>query len=199
MIKNKKVLFIVLDGIDGCGSTTHVKLLKKWFEDQKLKIITTHEPTESNIGKIIKEYLKSNKGFPELDALLFASDRAEHTKQIESWLKLEFNVISDRYIESSMAYQGGQGLSNDWIKTINKVVIEPDIYIILDIDPQISIDRFIKERKYLEKFENVEFLKEVRAIFLNRAKQNKYEIVSTEGSIEEVHEKIKKIIKTKLF
>ncbi|NHI93260.1 MAG: dTMP kinase [Candidatus Lokiarchaeota archaeon] len=193
-----KPLFIVLDGIDGCGSTTHVKLLKKWFNDQNLNVRITHEPTKSDIGMLIKDYLKSNKGFPEVDALLFAADRAQHTKEIKSLLESQINVISDRYIESSICYQSNSGVDINWIKQINKFALKPDICIILDIDPKVAIERIKKDRSEFEKFEKFEILKDVREKFLDRARQLNYEIINTEAPIFIVHEKIIKIIKKKL-
>ena len=189
-----KKLFIVIDGIDGCGSTTHVKLLKNWFLKLKLKVKTTREPTESNIGKLIRNYLKSDLSFPELDSLLFAADRVEHSKQIKNDLKNNLHVISDRYVESSICYQQSDGVDINWIKELNKFAIKPDIYIILDLDPKIAIERLTKDRAQLEKFEKLEFLEKVRNAFLTRAKEMKYPIIDTNGPVDEVHEKIKKIV-----
>ncbi|MHA1784076.1 MAG: dTMP kinase [Candidatus Helarchaeota archaeon] len=193
-----KPVFIVLDGIDGCGSTTHTKLLEKWFKDLKLEVYITHEPTNSNIGKIIKENLKLDKSFPELDALLFAADRIKHSKEISNLLKNKINVISDRYFESSIAYQGAQGLDLNWIKTLNKNILEADIYIILDVDPKISLERITKERRFLEKFEKLETLRKVRSIFLKRANEMGYDIIDSSASIELVHEKITNIIRKRI-
>ena len=190
-----KAKFIILDGIDGCGSTTHVKLLKDWFKELKLKVKTTHEPTNSDIGKLIRKYLKSNLSFPELDSLLFAADRVKHVKEIENDLKNQVYVISDRYLESSICYQQSDGIDINWIKELNKFALKPDLYIILDIDPSIAIQRLVKDRDQLEKFEKLEFLVKVRNAFLKRAKELNYPVIDTTGSIEEVHEEIKKIIK----
>jgi len=189
-----KTLFIVIDGIDGCGSTTHVKLLKDWLTKLKLKIKTTREPTKSDIGKLIRHYLKTDLSFPELDSLLFAADRVEHSKEIKNDLKNKVNIISDRYLESSICYQHSDGVDINWIKELNKFALKPDIYIILDIDPKLAIERITKDRAELDKFENVEFLEKVRNAFLTRAKKMNYPIIDTSGSIDEVHEKIKKII-----
>ncbi len=190
-----KSLFIVIDGIDGCGSTTHVKLLEKWFFELRLKVKTTHEPTDSHIGKLIRIYLKSNISFPELDSLLFAADRINHSKQIESDLNNNLFIISDRYFESSISYQHSDGVDMQWIKELNKFALKPDIYIILDVDPRIAIERITKERTELEKFEKIDFLEKVRSVFLDRASQMNYPILNSSESIELVHKKVKKIVK----
>ena len=191
--------FIVLDGIDACGSTTHVQLLESWLKKNKIKVKITHEPTQSSIGRLIKEYLREDKGFPELDALLFASDRAEHTKEIKKWLDSKYFVISDRYVESSICYQSIGGVDINWIKEINKFALIPDIYIILDIDAKEAIERIKKERVNIEKFERLEFLTKVRDVFLHRAKEMNYPIIQTSDSIENVNNKIKNLIQEQLF
>ena len=194
-----KPKFIVLDGIDACGSTTHVQLLESYFKKKDLKVKITHEPTQSSIGRLIKEYLRENKGFPELDALLFASDRAQHSKLIQTWLGSDYFVISDRYVESSICYQSSSGVDINWIKEINKFALVPDIYIILDIDPKEAIKRIKKERVTIEKFEKLEFLIKVRDAFLKRAREMNYIITPTSDSIENVHSKIKKIIQNMIY
>jgi dTMP kinase len=105
-------------------------------------------------------------------------------------------VISDRYIESSLAYQVAQGLDPTWVLEINKYAIQPDMNIILDIDPKTALKR--KEGKKSTKFENVDFLKKVRGIFLERAKIKNYIVIDTTEPINKVQEKIRKIVSTLL-
>ena len=138
---DKKSFFLVLDGIDGSGTTTHSKMLVSYLEMLGLKVHLTHEPSKNEIGHLLRQYLKNNDIPPSTDALLFAADRDLHyKKEIKPKLDQGYIVISDRYIESSIIYQSVQtdDISIEWIKQINKFAGSPDLTIILDIDPKIS-------------------------------------------------------------
>ena len=154
---------------------------------------------QSKIGKLLREFLKNKDIPPSTDALLFAADRNLHfNNEIEKKLEEGFIVISDRYIESSIVYQSVQSheISVEWVKEINKFVGWPDITIILDIDPKIALAR--KENEDLEKFEDTVFLDKVRNLYLQRAKQENYYVISSDDIIEIVQEKIQKLIIGKL-
>jgi dTMP kinase len=192
-------LFIVLDGGDGAGTTTHSHLLKGFLENKGFKVHLTQEPSRNKIGNLLREFLK-NKDIPATtDALLFAADRDLHYHdEIKKKLDEDYIVISDRFIESSIIYQSVQSteISIEWIKEINKFVGKPDLTIILDIDPKIALAR--KTDKSLEKFEDVGFLNKVRELYLTRAKLEGYYIVNTNDIIELVQEKIQNIVMAKL-
>lgn len=192
-------LFIVLDGGDGAGTTTHSHLLKGFLENKGFKVHLTQEPSRNKIGILLREYLR-NKDIPATtDALLFAADRDLHYQhEIKKKLDEGYIVISDRFIESSIIYQSVQSnkISIEWIKQINKFVAKPDLTIILDIDPKIALAR--KTDKALEKFEDIEFLNKVRHLYLTRAEQEGYYIVNTDDIIELVQEKIQNIVIAKL-
>jgi len=195
----QKSVFVVLDGGDGAGTTTHSHLLKGFLESKGLKVHLTQEPSQSKIGALIREFLKNKEIPPTTDALLFAADRDLHYKnEIKNKLEDNYIVISDRYLESSIVYQSLQSdkITIDWVKEINKFVGLPDITIILDIDPKIALAR--KKYKDLEKFEDTSFLDKVRNLYRLRAKQEGYHIISSDDIIEIVQEKIQKIILDKL-
>lgn len=196
----KKPLFIVLDGIDGCGSTTHSQLLVGFLEHKKgFKVHLTHEPSKSDIGKLLRKFLKNEEIPPTTDALLFAADRDLHYhNEIKKKLDDGYIVISDRYIESSIIYQSIQSdrISVEWIKQLNKFIGLPDLTIILDIEAKTALAR--KKEKDLEKFEDTSFLDKVRNLYLSRAKQEGYHIISSDDIIEFVQEKIQKTVLDKL-
>ena len=192
-------MFVALEGIDGSGTSTHSHLLKGFLESKGLKVHLTMEPSESDIGKLIRKYLKDKNVPPTTDALLFAADRDFHyNNEIKNKLDEGQIVISDRYLESSIVYQSVQSdkISVDWVKDINKFVGFPDITIILDINPKIALAR--KENEDLEKFEDTSFLDKVRNLYLTRAKQRSYYIINSDDIIEIVQEKIQKIVTDKL-
>lgn len=196
---DKKSFFLVLDGIDGSGTTTHSKMLVSYLEMLGLKVYLTQEPSKNEIGLLLRQYLKNNEIPPSTDALLFAADRDLHyKKEIKPKLDQGFIVVSDRYIESSIIYQSVQSdeISIDWIKQINKFARLPDLTIILDIDPKISLAR--KSQEILEKFEDTKFLDKVRTLYLDRAKAEGYHIVNTNDIIEIVQQEIQTIVIKKL-
>ncbi len=189
----------MLDGIDGSGTTTHCNLLKGFLETKGFKVHLTQEPSNNEIGLLVRKYLKDEKIPPITDALLFAADRNLHYHgEIKEKLKEGYIVISDRYIESSIIYQSVQSelISIEWVKNINKFVGLPDLTIILDIDPKISLAR--KTQQDLEKFEDTSFLDKVRALYLKRAKKENYSIVNSNDIIEFVQDKIQQIVLQKL-
>jgi len=195
----KSSLFIVLDGIDGSGTTTHSQLLTGFLKSKNYKVFLTHEPSNSEIGTLIRKYLKNKDIPPSVDALMFAADRILHFyTEIKKKLNEGFIVISDRYVESSIVYQSCQSddLSLEWVKNINKFAEKPDVTIILDLDPKISLAR--KSQEHLDKFENSIFLEKVRKLYIKRAKEENYFLVATDDIIELVQEKIQTVVIKKL-
>ncbi len=193
----RKGKFIVLEGIDGSGTTTHSNKLAKWIRSKNFEVVVTMEPSEGSIGRIIRNYLLFGGGFPAFHALLFAADRVEHTeKVIKPLLNRGVIVVSDRYVESSIVYQTAEGLDIEWIETINKFAIEPDLTIFLDVEPKVALNR---KNRVKEKFENVEFLKEVRRIYLERARIKSYPVVDTSRPLEIVYEDIVRCVESFIF
>ncbi|MHA1648859.1 MAG: dTMP kinase [Candidatus Helarchaeota archaeon] len=190
----QKGKFIVLDGIDGVGTTTHSQALKAWLEKQGYAVIWTQEPTNRRIGSLIQKLIKSDKTSPITDALLFAADRNDHTENIiKPALAADKIVISDRYVEASIAYQTAAGVDMSWILELNKFVTQPDLTIILDIKPEIGLQR---KTKLEDKFENAAFLYKVRNIYLQRAKMQQYPIINTNRSISQVQTEIQELIRS---
>ncbi|MHA1475123.1 MAG: dTMP kinase [Promethearchaeota archaeon] len=204
--------FLVLDGIDGCGKSTQAKKLSDYFKTNDIQTLLTAEPSDYDLGKILRKYLQNSKVPASVDALLFAADRIEHCdKEILPLLKKGFIVISDRYRDSSYIYQSiegrNEGVSMDWIKKINKFSLIPDLTIIIDIDPKIGLKRKKKQasnsnNQSLDKFEIDEFQNLIREEFIKIAKNS---VVSKEGvhvlidgneSEEEVFKNILLVIKS---
>lgn len=192
-------IFIVLDGIDGSGTSTHSKLLAGFLSLKGLNVYITQEPSNSDIGKLLRVYLKDDRVPPSTDALLFAADRVVHFEnEIKEKLEEGYIVISDRYIESSIAYQSSQSekITIDWVKDLNRFAGRPDLTIILDIDPKLSLAR--KQHKVLDKFEDTSLLEKVRQVYLNRAKNEGYIVINTDDIIEIVQTRIQKVVMEKL-
>lgn len=207
----KSGFFIAIDGIDGCGSTTQTELLGKHMKSKGYKVHLTKEPSNSDIGNLIRLFLKKKDTPGPTDALLFAADRIQHYyREILPKLNENFIVISDRYLESSIAYQTVQLLqetisyqmefefnnSLDWVENINKFAPNPDITIILDIEPKISLDRKISDENFqsVDKYEDAKFLEEVRKIYISRAESLNYSIINAEQPQEIIGKEITEII-----
>lgn len=192
-------IFIVLDGIDGSGTSTHSKLLAGFLSLKGLKTYSTQEPSNSDIGKLLRTYLKNDKIPASTDALLFAADRVLHyNNDIKEKLEEGYTVISDRYLESSIAYQSSQSdsISVEWVQDLNKFAGKPDLTIILDIEPKLSLTR--KHHKVLDKFEDTSLLEKVRQVYLDRAKREEYIVINTDDIIEIVQAKIQEVVIEKL-
>lgn len=185
---------IIIEGIDGCGKSTHAKLLTDFLLKQGKKVLHTKEPSYGQLGLLLREYLKKNT--PSVaDALLFTADRAEHIAfEIKPALDSGKIVVCERYMYSTIAYQAAQGLSIEWLKELNSFAVKPDVIILLDLEPEISAKRISTN----EKFENVEFLKKVRENYLKLAVEENFEIVDASGKKEEVQKEIQKIVLAKL-
>ncbi len=162
---NKKGVFICIEGLDGCGKTTQAKLLAKKLRKSHNAIYTA-EPSHGKIGTYIrKSYLYGEKRLSiVLEALLFAADRIEHLEnEVIPALNEGCLVISDRYVFSSLAYQGAAGLSLDWIEKINEHALKPDLAVFIDVDLETVMDRLKSKKSVME---NIETLRKVRDVYL---------------------------------
>lgn len=150
--------FIVFEGIDGSGKGTQIEKLSENLAEKYI-VVETKEPTDTRpIGGLIRDVLwqkKEVKKIPEeAFALLFAADRLDHLKnKIIPALRNGSVVLSDRYVYSSYAYQSKgmkKELGLDWLYSINKYAIEPDIVIFLDISPELGQKRLLEGQKRLQ-------------------------------------------------
>ena len=213
--KMAKGKFITIEGGEGTGKTTQIKLLEIFLKKKKIKFITTREPGGSKgAEKIRKLILTSNQNdwSPMTEALLHISARSDHLeKKIKPNLKKGIWVICDRFRDSTMAYQGyGNGLKLDVLEMLQESIFDKlnaDLTIILDTLPNISLSRARKRKNGNQKYENmgINFHKKVRKGFIEIEKKNKKrcKLLSANDDRREINKKIIKIIekqfKTKLL
>ena len=194
--------FITFEGADGSGKTTQIELIKKYLEEQGKKVLLTREPGGSDLGNKIRDILLHYDG--EVDSLcellLYMADRAQHVKKvILPALEEGKIVLCDRYIDSSVSYQGyARGLDIERIIKLNTIAtdgLEPDLTIVFDVETQTAIERVGEIKDRLEQ-EGIEFHKKLRYGYLELAKRfpNRIKTVNANLSVEEVFEQVKELI-----
>lgn len=145
-------VFITLEGTEGAGKTTQVRLLADWLVELGLCPVVTREPGAGKIGAQIRNILLNpeNEGLsPLTEALLMVADRAQHTAELLQPKLAEGRIVlCDRYIDSHIAYQGyGRGLSAEWLRELNERATEglyPDLTLLLDLPPKVGLERAMK-------------------------------------------------------
>jgi dTMP kinase len=199
-------IFIAFEGGEGSGKSTQAKLLKGWFEEEGHKVTLTREPGGSTLGNDLRKILLANETgviSPRAEALLYAADRAHHVYSvIRPALDRGDVVITDRYFDSSIAYQGaGRTLSSNEVARISRWATEslyPTLTIILDQPADIGLKRK-KNADRLES-ESIDFHKRVRQEYLQLASfdPERYLVLDARKPIEEIHIEIVNRIKEKL-
>jgi dTMP kinase len=196
----KKGLFIVLEGADGSGKSTHSHLLAGYLLSKGMEVVVTAEPTKGKIGQEIRKILRDEKeASPEELTELFTEDRKEHVEKfITPNIEKGQTVICDRFYYSTVAYQSAQGVDEHWISDLNSFVPEPDLVIVLEIESS-EADIRMKDRQR-EVFEYVEFQEKVQKKLLELAKggnQNlskpgkEWVVIQNDDHPEKVQEKIR--------
>lgn len=180
-------MYIVFEGIDGAGKSTQIQLLKEWLEDNGFRVETLVEPTDSEVGKLIRHILQRPDATTDIVqktlGLLFAADRMLIMDKLSDESKI---IISDRSFISSLAYQEPM----NWIEELNRYAKKPDLLILLDLDVKKSVSRTSGE----DTFENEEFLTGVRDNYLNLAKNYEHQIIDANNGVNKVSSDIKKAV-----
>jgi len=177
---------IAVEGIDGSGKTTIAGYIKEVLEDFGFKAEVLKEPSDSAYGKMIKQ---SQERFPpEKELELFILDRVEDVeKNILPRINRCISVVMDRYYYSTVAYQGALGIDpNDILKKNEEIAPKPDLTLIIDVSPETALKR-IAERGKFTGFEELEYLKKVREIYLS-IKSDEIVFVNGERPLKEVKE-----------
>ncbi|GAB2519127.1 dTMP kinase [Paramicrobacterium agarici] len=171
-------LFITLEGGDGVGKSTQAALLEQWLSGLGRTVVRTREPGGTEVGEQIREIVLHHRGdiAPRAEALLYAADRAHHiATKVRPALEAGNVVIQDRYIDSSVAYQGaGRVLSGETIRDLSMWAVEgllPDLTVLLDLDETKARQRLDAAEKRFDRLEaeKAEFHARVRAAYLELA------------------------------
>jgi len=191
--------FIVFEGIDGSGKSTHAVLLKERLEREGYRVFLTCEPTEGEAGVLLRRCLTGEADLPEQAlAGLFMTDRIDHILNAKTGILRHIEageiVLCDRYYFSSFAYNGSYA-PMEWVIEINRVAREtlrPDLTLFLDIDPERFLSR-IEDRGATERYEKTEVLRKVRENYFRafeRLPDEKVCVVDNNGTIAAAQEAI---------
>ncbi|MDD2484821.1 MAG: dTMP kinase [Eubacteriales bacterium] len=202
----RRGLFITFEGPDGSGKTTQIKRLQMFFEDKGQKTLLTREPGGTIIGEKIRTLIldpEHKEMDPITEAMLYAASRAQHTAQvILPAINSGCTVICDRYMDSSIAYQGYGRKLGDPVRVINEIAVRglaPDLTFLLLLDPEVGKSRICGELDRLE-LEKSAYHNEVYQGYLKLAEQNPKRIVviDADRGIEEIHTEILETIAARI-
>jgi dTMP kinase len=186
--------FICIEGVDGSGKTTQAKRLVRNLQSKGYDAVYTTEPSDGKIGTLIRDFVLRRKDRISiaLEALLFAADRVDHVQAVvEPLLEQGKIVVCDRYVCSSLAYQGAAGLDLDWMDCVNRFALKPDLTLFLDVSPERGLTRLKRKKSVMETVKN---LKNVRATYLNLVQQNRMIMLDGNDPVDEVAENVLKVV-----
>lgn len=185
-------IFVVFEGGEGTGKTTQTRALAVRLRTLGREVVETFEPGDGVVGARIRSLLldPSMSPTPVTEVLLYAADRAEHVRTVvRPALERGAAVVCDRYLWSSLAYQGiARGLGADVVEMANRAAVdgcEPDVTIVLDTDPEIGLARTGHEPDRIEA-ESIEFHRLVRRGFRDLAAVNAAPVVDAQLGVDEV-------------
>lgn len=191
---------VVLEGGDAVGKTTQLERLAARLRDRDLEVVTTFEPGATSLGARLREILLDDAQpvDPVAEALLMAADRAQHVAEVVApALARGACVVSDRFVPSSLAYQGvGRGLGVAEIEHLNQLAaagIEADLVIVLDLSPEAARERLGVDRDRLEG-EGDAFALAVHEAYRDLARARGWVLVDAGGSTDDVAEAVWAIV-----
>jgi dTMP kinase len=208
--------FITFEGGDGTGKSTQIRLLERHLVAQGKSCLTTREPGGTSLGQLLRKILLESGDRPissSTELLLYLADRAQHVHEVIAPAIMQGKIVlSDRYIDSTVAYQGyGRGFEVQLLLALNRVAsqgVTPDFTFLLDCPVELGLSRTIHRRsdssiaKNDDRFENenLEFHEKVRRGFLDlaRAEPARFYVIDASRSEQEVFAAVKEIVDRRL-
>jgi dTMP kinase len=197
---------VVLEGIDGSGTTTQVARLAERLRSAGTLVRATREPSDGPIGTLVRQVLSGRVVVPggrspgwATMALLFAADRMDHVESdIDPFIAAGGVVLSDRYDASSLAYQSvssgvGARQAVEWIRGLNRFVRRPDLTVVLEVAPEVAAERRVRRGEPAQLYEQSEIQRELAGFYKNLAKHmpnDRVAIIDAGATIDAVHERV---------
>ncbi|HEY3819729.1 MAG TPA: dTMP kinase [Polyangiaceae bacterium] len=198
--------FVVLEGIDGSGTTTQVARLASRLREARVPVRSTREPSDGPMGTLVRQVLTGRLVVPggrapgwATMALLFAADRMDHVEsEIEPFVTEGGVMLSDRYDASSLAYQSvSSGADSkeavEWIRSLNRYARRPDLTMVLDLQPDIAADRRSQRGEAAQLYEQNEVQRALAVFYKDLARHMPHDrivLVDASGTVEEVHARV---------
>jgi dTMP kinase len=191
-------LFVVLEGPDGCGKSTQVRLLVERLRAEGHGVVATREPGATPAGAVIRSLVLGDGDIdPRTEALLIAADRAEHVaKVIRPALARGAVVVSDRYVPSSLAYQGvARGLGVEAVERLSAGAtdgLEPDLVVVFDVGPEVAAIRMAASPDRLER--EAGFQEDVRRAYRDLAASHGWHLVDGSAPVDQIAGEVWKLV-----
>lgn len=203
-MKKTKGLFITFEGVEGSGKSTQIDLLVEFLSEKGYEVVSTREPGGTAIGDKIRKIVL-NPDFTEMDfkaeALLYAANRAQHVAEVIAPALAQGKIIiSDRYTDSSLAYQSfGRGLDQKKVENISEWAtggLEPDLTILLDIPADKGLKRTSRSLADRIEQENIDFHDRVSKGFLKLAKKfpKRFKVIDATKDVDQIHQEVVKLV-----
>jgi len=188
-------LFIVIEGIDGTGKSTQSRRLGEWFSRHGREVVLSREPTDGPWGKKIRETASTGRLSPQDELECFLKDRQQHVEElIKPALAAGKVVILDRYYFSTMAYQGARGFDPQEIRKRNEAFAPvPDLLLILDLEVDAALERIGVRGDTANEFEKRENLECCREIFLSLKDESFAHVISSNGTLDDVAQRVQEV------
>jgi dTMP kinase len=205
-MQNRSGRFLVIEGIDGSGTTTQVARLADRLRGMRVPVRATREPSDGPVGTLVRQVLTGRVVAPggrapgwATMALLFAADRLDHVEsEIVPFVASGGVMLSDRYDASSLAYQSvSSGVDAkdavEWIRTLNRYARRPDLTIVLELRPELAAERRERRGDPAQLYEQNEMQRELATFYKNLSKhlpQDRIAAIDASGTVEEVHARV---------
>jgi len=202
-------LFLTLEGGDGAGKTTQAALLEQWLRQEGHEVVRTREPGGTDVGRLVRDIVLHHRGHiaPRAEALLYAADRAHHIDTVvRPAIARGAVVIQDRYLDSSVAYQGaGRVLDADEVRSLSLWATDgllPDLTVLLDIDPGTARSRLDADDKPFDRLEaeKADFHERVRAAFrsLADAEPERFLVLDAAEPPDRLADRVREVVASRL-
>jgi dTMP kinase len=187
-------IFVVLEGIDGSGTTTQLGRLQAHLEARGRAVHPTREPSTGPVGRLLREILLGQHRLPGGEpadglamALLFAADRRDHVRrEIEPALAAGRDVVSDRYLMSSLAYQAEEA-ERAWVAELARALPVPDLTLLLDLPVEVAAARRLAAGRVVERYDDDRLLARVADSYRRLAAADaRAVVIDARGSVDEV-------------